>query len=278
MNIDQIHAEACAKGLDYYLDPKTGYRVFSAKALEGFGKCCGCSCRHCPYGHKNVPHHKRYGLRQDPWLLAHNTNRTACDVLSWSGGKDSFLALKALATENKRDVTLMTTFDGRTGQVAHQDVHIDDIKSQAECLRINLMLVPLYPQYDYISRIELALQRVLMSRPVKRLAFGDLHLEHIRDWRETNFGPLLAKTGVSSHYPIWLKSYDLLEEAFFSSKASATLSAVTSPALKDLCQVGDEFSRQLLARLPAEIDRFGENGEFHTLVKPPTGGWRQLAE
>ena len=272
-----MHAEACSKGLDYYLDPNTGYRVFSAKALESFGKCCGCSCRHCPFGHENVPHHKRYGLRQDPWMLENNTHRIECDVLSWSGGKDSFLALKNLAAENKRDVILMTTFDGRTGQVAHQDVHIDDIKAQAESLGINLMLVPLYPQYDYLSRIELALQRVLMGRPVKRLAFGDLHLEHIRDWRETHLGPLLSKMGISSHYPNWLKPYAVLEKEFFGSRASATVSAVANTALSGICEVGDEFSPQLLDKLPVDIDRFGENGEFHTLVMPPKGGWRKLA-
>ena len=43
-----------------------------------------------------------------------------CDVLSWSGGKDSFLALVALANEAARDVVLLRTYDGRSGQVARQ--------------------------------------------------------------------------------------------------------------------------------------------------------------
>lgn len=53
-------------------------------------------------------------------------------VLFWSGGKDSFLALKALQNDIRREkqgqvpgrrarVTLLTTFDGASGKIAFQD-------------------------------------------------------------------------------------------------------------------------------------------------------------
>ena len=114
---------ACANGQRTYIDPKTGYTVFTAFELEQRGKCCGCSCRHCPYGHELVPQYQRVQLKQDPWLEKNQEREGDCDVLSWSGGKDSFLALVALAREGLRDVTLLTTFDGRSGQVAHQEVY-----------------------------------------------------------------------------------------------------------------------------------------------------------
>jgi len=44
------HAEACAAGEDGYLDPRTGYFVFTAPFLVSRGFCCGSGCRHCPYG------------------------------------------------------------------------------------------------------------------------------------------------------------------------------------------------------------------------------------
>jgi iron complex transport system substrate-binding protein len=47
--IRQLHDEACAKGLESYADPMTGYQVLTANFLRGRGSCCGSGCRHCPY-------------------------------------------------------------------------------------------------------------------------------------------------------------------------------------------------------------------------------------
>ncbi len=50
----QLHEEACARGEMGYIDPETGYWVFSKLAHEKRGKCCGSACRHCPFDHVNV--------------------------------------------------------------------------------------------------------------------------------------------------------------------------------------------------------------------------------
>jgi len=47
--IQRVHADACAKHLDSYSDPATGYEVFTADFLIHRGVCCGKGCRHCPY-------------------------------------------------------------------------------------------------------------------------------------------------------------------------------------------------------------------------------------
>ncbi len=43
------HARALAEGRDRYVDPVTGYGVFTARWLADRGLCCGLGCRHCPY-------------------------------------------------------------------------------------------------------------------------------------------------------------------------------------------------------------------------------------
>jgi len=276
MNRDQRHAAACTQGLDHYVDPQTGYRVFTAIALGRRGDCCGCGCRHCPYGHELVPEPQRQGLRQDPWLEGGEGETADCDVLSWSGGKDSFLALVAMAHAAQRDVVLLTTFDGRSGQVAHQEVHIDEIRAQAEKLSVPLLLVPLYPDTDYQDRVITALQLLAAQRPVRRIAFGDLHLEHVRQWRTEHLGASLKALAIEAHFPIWQIPYSDLEAIFFASGATATVSAVSDPGLATVCSVGDRFTIDWLNLLPDGVDRFGENGEFHTLVTPPTTSWRDL--
>ncbi|XP_051549817.1 uncharacterized protein C1orf53 homolog isoform X2 [Myxocyprinus asiaticus] len=37
-----------------YIDPTTGYKVFTEFAHRKRGRCCGSACRHCPYGQVNV--------------------------------------------------------------------------------------------------------------------------------------------------------------------------------------------------------------------------------
>ncbi|XP_076403638.1 uncharacterized protein C1orf53 homolog isoform X1 [Peromyscus maniculatus bairdii] len=37
-----------------YVDPATGYVVFTRLAHLQRGACCGSACRHCPYGQVNV--------------------------------------------------------------------------------------------------------------------------------------------------------------------------------------------------------------------------------
>jgi iron complex transport system substrate-binding protein len=43
------HERACASGQPTYIDPITGYSVFTADFLRQRGSCCGSGCRHCPW-------------------------------------------------------------------------------------------------------------------------------------------------------------------------------------------------------------------------------------
>ncbi len=44
------HEAARRRGDDQYVDPRSGYPVFTSDYLAGRGTCCGSGCRHCPYG------------------------------------------------------------------------------------------------------------------------------------------------------------------------------------------------------------------------------------
>jgi hypothetical protein len=43
------HARAIREGEPRYLDPLSGYWVFTAAFLLDRGTCCESGCRHCPY-------------------------------------------------------------------------------------------------------------------------------------------------------------------------------------------------------------------------------------
>lgn len=53
-----IHRYAVAQNRDTYIDPASGYSVFTTMYLKK-RPCCGNGCRHCPHGHINVPDRKK---------------------------------------------------------------------------------------------------------------------------------------------------------------------------------------------------------------------------
>lgn len=52
--IYELHQDACKNQKRTYIDPVTGYNVFTEFAHRKRGRCCGSACRHCPYGQINV--------------------------------------------------------------------------------------------------------------------------------------------------------------------------------------------------------------------------------
>jgi hypothetical protein len=70
----------------------------STPTFKARGRCCGSGCRHCPYAHECVPEDRRAATIQVPAPLHVSSSGNAKRVVAllWSGGKDSFLALRAM--------------------------------------------------------------------------------------------------------------------------------------------------------------------------------------
>jgi len=270
-----LHAAACAAGEASYIDPATGYAVMTAAAHERRGRCCGSGCRHCPYAHAGV----KARHTQQPSLLcepAGGLHPDGVELLFWSSGKDSFLALRALLAAHRdapgdprRRVLLLTTFDADSRTIAHQDVPFESAARQAQHLGMGLLGVPLPRGGSYEACLATALA-LLRGRGVRllRCAAGDLHLEDIRAWREQ----LLSGHGLQLHLPLWAQppgaNYDALAAELRASGVPCAVCAVASDAAAALCAVGDAYDDGLRARLEAAgLDGFGENGELHTLAR-----------
>lgn len=262
------HEEACSHGELQYEDPETGYFVFTEVAHKKRGKCCGSGCRHCPFNHENVKD-KASQIQQPAFLYRSPTSCTEEEapikILFFSGGKDSFLALRAL-TRNSEPATviLLTTFDATSRVIAHQDIHIQDIQRQAEHLQISLLGIPLQRAggEKYIDRLRRGLRVIedAYKRPITTLVFGDLHLGNIRGWRETELGTL----GYQMEFPLWQVAYNELMKDLEASRVPCIVSASST----DEVETGTVFTREFYSSLQqgGTIDSFGENGEFHSLA------------
>ncbi|MEL6531050.1 MAG: DUF5522 domain-containing protein [Pseudomonadota bacterium] len=258
-----LHEAACARGETTYADPETGFVVFTRDGLLARERCCGAGCRHCPFEHESVPLNRRASRIQQAAWLSDARPQTAREVtiLFWSGGKDSFLAYRALQRLGTAEIILLTTFDARSRIIAHQEFDIGAVVEQAKALKAPLIGVPLHSGIDYVDQIVTALALV---PECWRLAFGDLHLEHIRGWREEAFANHPQTRDLALDFPLWHAEYDQLMADLEASGAKCQISAV-GDALSGV-GVGDPFNRDFVARLSDEIDAFGENGEFHTKI------------
>ena len=132
---------------------------------------------------------------------------------------------------------------------------------------ITLLAVPLHPGSAYIERLKAGLEVLSKHSTIETLIFGDLHLEHIKEWRDTQ----LAQLGVPLSYPLWKISYRELYADLMRSKVPCVLSSCigskATPILESI-EKGHPFDDSLLEKLQqTDWDIFGENGEFHTIAQ-----------
>jgi uncharacterized protein (TIGR00290 family) len=195
-------------------------------------------------------------------MMVEKTDRV---VLSWSSGKDSAWTLHALNQDpNYEVVALLTTFDETTQRVSMHGVRKELVLAQARALGIPLievMLPSTCPNYIYADIMHSAIAGISDNYDASQMAFGDLYLEDIRQYRESR----LAETAMTPVFPLWDKPTRALAYEMISAGQKAILSCVNTEML-GAAHAGLSFDEHFLANLPAEVDPCGENGEFHTFV------------
>jgi uncharacterized protein (TIGR00290 family) len=179
-------------------------------------------------------------------------------ALSWSGGKDSALALRALQRAGTPPAALLTVVDEGSGRVAHHGVPAALLEAQAVAARVELVTVAVPAGAGnavYEARLGAALDGV------EAVAFGDLFLADLRAYREAR----MAAAGKAARFPLWAEDTRALAAAFIAAGFRAVLVSVDGEQVPHEL-LGREFDAALLDALPAGADSCGENGEFHTFV------------
>lgn len=185
-------------------------------------------------------------------------------ILSWSGGKDSALALHALLGSATIEIAgLLTTITEDYQRVSMHGIRRILVRRQAESIGLPLVEVLIPKESDmeeYEARMETIL-RTQMEAGVRSVVFGDIFLEDLRRYREEK----LAQVGMGAHFPLWMQDSTELARRFIALKFKASVACVDTEML-DADFAGRAYDARLLADLPEGVDPCGENGEFHTFV------------
>ncbi|MGH8399313.1 MAG: hypothetical protein ACRETA_13895, partial [Gammaproteobacteria bacterium] len=137
------------------------------------------------------------------------------------------------------------------------------LDAQAESIGLPLHKIRLsaHPSNEeYEKKMRSALEG-LKDQGILHVAFGDLFLEDIRQYRVS----AMRKLDMECVFPLWLKNTGTLAREFIAQGFKAVLCCVDGKAL-DSHYAGREYDEALLRGLPENVDPCGENGEFHTFV------------
>lgn len=180
-------------------------------------------------------------------------------LASWSGGKDSCLALWRAQKLGHKITHLLTALDESGLKTRSHGVSRDLILAQGKSLGMhNEFISAAWDTYEqeFIYKLQ-----SLKSLGLDLAIFGDIDLIAHREWEEK----VCLAANLEAILPLWNENRLSLVEEFLSLGFKARVTCVDGRFL-DESYVGRKFDAQFINDLPEQVDACGENGEFHTFV------------
>lgn len=193
-----------------------------------------------------------------PELGALATKEPFC--CSWSGGKDSCLALHRAATGGAIPQRLLTLFTEDETRTRSHGLHRSVVEAQADALGLELRTVS--TSWGGYRESLVGLLEEAREDGMGSVVFGDIDIEAHRDWELA----VARDAGLTGYLPLWgFQRREVLDEWWqlgFEARIVVVREGVMSRTY-----LGRTLDSELASELEAQgIDACGENGEFHTLA------------
>ena len=179
---------------------------------------------------------------------------------SWSGGKDSCLALWRAVQGGARVCALATMFTEDGIRSRSHGLAREVIAAQAAA--VGVPLLSWSATWDDYERAFIDLLREVRRLGATAAVFGDIDIPRHRQWEET----VCEQADLTALLPLWQADrMSLLEELWDAGFECRVV--VARDGVVDRKYLGRVLDRELAAEFASRgIDACGENGEFHTLV------------
>ena len=179
---------------------------------------------------------------------------------SWSGGKDSCLALYYAIQNGGTPKALLTMMREDGERSRSHGLPVSLIQQQAQNLNIPLFVKK--SSWDDYEKVFLSTLQEFKKDEIEYGVFGDIDLEPHLEWVER----VCSFAMIQPYEPLWKKArLDLLYD-FFHLGFTARIVAVKQGVL-DTRFLGQILNEQVVKEMEEiGIDASGEKGEYHTVV------------
>jgi uncharacterized protein (TIGR00290 family) len=180
-------------------------------------------------------------------------------AVSWSGGKDSYLALHR-SRSSYDVVALVTMFDEAGTRSRSHGLRPQILEAQAQRLGLPICT----GRGSWATYEDGYLQALAQARElgISHVIFGDIMYDSNREFPER----VCAASGLIAVEPLWGEPTAALYREFVMTGADARIVTVRDGVL-DPSWLGRPLTLNLLADLVAAgADPCGEHGEYHTVV------------
>jgi uncharacterized protein (TIGR00290 family) len=179
---------------------------------------------------------------------------------SWSGGKDSCLALHKAMQDGGQAAYLLTMMTEHGKRSRSHGLHHSIIEAQATALSLPSMIVN--ASWDAYEAHFVSALGQLKVHGIAVGIFGDIDLQPHRDWVEK----VCARHEITPHLPLWQQERRALLADFIDAGFAAIIVTVNNDRL-DSGFLGRTLGWQTIDDLEkAGVDACGEEGEYHTVV------------
>ncbi len=179
--------------------------------------------------------------------------------ISWSGGKDSCLALFKAKEMGYEPLKLLTMFGTEEISSSHR-LSEKNIKAQAESLGLDYTIGK--AAFDDYEKVFVSILKDFKDLGINCGIFGDIDLDEHRQWEER----VCRSASMEAVLPLWKRNRKDLVKEFISLGFKAKIVVVNTQML-DSKFLGRDLSFSLIEEIETSgADPCGENGEYHTLV------------
>jgi len=181
-------------------------------------------------------------------------------AISYSGGKESALALYKAIQLGHTPILLITTFNTDRNHSYSHGINETILSRVSDSLGIPSLPVKTTDQ-EYTSDFEKALIHA-KELGAEACVFGDIDIEGHLSWCSER----CKNVGIEAIFPLWGKDrksvvYDCIDSGFV-----ANISVVNTKHLNDTF-LGQQLTKEIVDNIAATgADICGENGEYHTFV------------
>ncbi|MBB2183249.1 diphthine--ammonia ligase [Lachnospiraceae bacterium MD1] len=181
-------------------------------------------------------------------------------VASYSGGKDSILAIYRAIKLGMKPVTLIITYNIDMERSWFHGIPGDLLNEVSASLGIPIKLIKTSAK-DYATNFEMEL-KIQKENGAEVCVFGDIDLEEHLQWCTAR----CDEAGIEAFFPLWQEDRKALVKEFIDNGFTANISVVDTDRLSKK-HLGMTLSPETVASITSEgADACGENGEYHTFV------------